>query len=211
MVTIVLHEEARLLMQSPLYRFTTEQSDDQGMITVLRESTQGAYQPFSILEQKQGYVYLDLFSYSFMLQLQQVIQAHEVINGVVRMRRTTHNFSYMLEDVFVLTELFGEMKHCSIRTHEKAGMRYMILLCQFGEQMMAHLEYVSGAQRIEFEWSSNQHILEFDSAEMTGDLQNNQTLFYNVDAILKNAMEWNAYHEQKLATIQAQLQGGRLT
>lgn len=211
MVKIVIHPEARLIMQSPLYRFTTEQSDEPYTITVLRELTQGAYQPFSMMDQRQGPIYFDFLSYSFTLQLQQVIQAHAVINGVVRMRRTARNFAYLLEDVFVLTELFGEMRNCSVRSHEKGNVRYTIVLCQFGEQMMAHLEYVTGASRIEFEWSSSQHILEFDSAEMTSDKQNNRTLFYNADALLKNAVEWNTTYEQKLEVLQAQLQEGVLT
>lgn len=73
---------------------------------------------------------------------------------------------------------------------------------------MAHFEYVTGAPRIEFEWSSEEHIVEFDSATMFGDAQNNRTLHYHLDAILQNKHVFDQQKRTQLATIEALVKGG---
>ena len=97
MVKVVLRSEQQLLTHSPLYNFTTKHSEEPNSVTILRQASADAFQPFSTTE-KQGAIYFDLWSYSFALQLQQVLKAHDVVKGVLRLRRTTTDFSYIEED-----------------------------------------------------------------------------------------------------------------
>ena len=208
MIKIMLQKEQQLLMHSPLYLFSSEKNDASNVVMVLNEEQEGSYQPFTINDEKQGFLYFDLLSYSFSLQLAQVVKAHQELKGVIRMRRTTNDFAYIEEDLLALSELFGAVRNVVVRFNEKSSIRYVIVLCQFGEQMMAHIEYRTGEDRIEFEWSSHQHILEFDSLQMTGDVRNNHNLYKNIDAIVQFAVKWTTEYDQKLDHIQRLLQEG---
>ncbi|MEK4131574.1 peptide ABC transporter substrate-binding protein [Solibacillus sp. FSL W8-0474] len=207
MVKIVLEKDQQLLTHSPLYRFTTENSEEPNVVTILQQPSAEAYQPFSISE-KQGNIYFDLWSYSFAIQLKQVLQAHDTIKGVLRLRRTTNNFSYIKEDILALSEWFGDVRNVTVRSNKGGEMHYTIVLCEFGDSIMAHLEYQSGRDRIEFEWSSHLHIVEFDSLQMSSDKDNNRNLFKNIDAVVQFAIHWNESYEEKLSTIQQFLQRG---
>ena len=207
MVKIVLEKDQQLLTHSPLYRFTTENSEEPNVVTILQQPSAEAYQPFSISE-KQGNIYFDLWSYSFAIQLKQVLQTHDTVKGVLRLRRTTNNFSYIKEDIFALSEWFGDVRNVTVRSNKGGEMLYTIVLCEFGDSIMAHLEYQSGSDRIEFEWSSHLHIVEYDSLQMSSDEDNNQNLFKNIDAVVQFAIHWNESYEEKLSTIQQFLQRG---
>lgn len=207
MVKIVLEKNQQLLTHSPLYRFTTENSEEANTVTILQQPSAEAYQPFSISE-KQGRIYFDLWSYSFAIQLQQVLKAHDTVKGVLRLRRTTNNFSFIEEDILALSEWFGNVRNVTVRSNKSGEIQYTIVLCEFGESIMAHLEYRTGQNRIELEWSSHQHIVEFDSLQMTGDCDNNRNLFKNIDAILQYAIQWNDSYCEKLTTIRLLLQRG---
>ncbi|MFS0877194.1 peptide ABC transporter substrate-binding protein [Solibacillus isronensis] len=206
---IVLEKDRQLLMHSPLYRFTNENSDEPNTVTILQLPAADAYKPFSISD-KQGWIYFDLWSYSFAIQLQEVLKAHDTVKGVLRLRRTTNNFSYIEEDIIALSEWFGTVRNVSVRSNEIGENHYTIVLCEFGESIMAHLEYWTGQGRIEFEWSSHLHIAEFDSLQMTGDSDNNQNLFKNIDAVHQYAVQWNNIYDEKLAAVRLLLQRGEL-
>ncbi|MER2111352.1 MAG: peptide ABC transporter substrate-binding protein [Solibacillus isronensis] len=206
---IVLEKDRQLLMHSPLYRFTNENSDEPNTVTILQQPAADAYKPFSISD-KQGWIYFDLWSYSFAIQLQEVLKAHDTVKGVLRLRRTTNNFSYIEEDIIAISEWFGTVRNVSVRSNEIGENHYTIVLCEFGESIMAHLEYWTGQDRIEFEWSSHLHIAEFDSLQMTGDSDNNQNLFKNIDAVHQYAVQWNNIYDEKLAAVRLLLQRGEL-
>lgn len=206
MVQIVLADEAEFI-HSPLYTFTSEMRDEPYTITLVKQATKEAYKPFS-QNKLEGFVYFDFWSNAFSLQLKQLLTSHDIVNGVIRMRRTTTKTFAIEEDLLALSEAFGEVHHVTVRSNEKNGTRYTIVLCQLGEQIMAHFEYLSGTERIEFEWSSHQHIIEFDSLQMTGDTRNNVNLHKHVEAILAHAVVWDASYDQKLTTIQSLLQRG---
>ena len=206
---IVLEKDRQLLMHSPLYRFTNENSEEPNTVTILHQTEVDAYKPFSNSE-KQGFVYFDLWSYSFAIQLQQVLKAHDMVKGVLRLRRTTNKFSYIEEDILALSEWFGNVRNVSVRSNEIGENHYTIVLCEFGESIMAHLEYRTGQDRIEFEWSSHLHIAEFDSLQMTSDSEKNRNLFKNIDAVLQYAIQWNDAYDGKLAAVRLLLQRGEL-
>lgn len=206
---IVLEKEQQLLMHSPLYRFTNENSDEPNTVTILQQPEADAYKPFSTVE-KQGWIYFDLWSYSFAIPLHEVLKAHDTVKGVLRLRRTTNNFSYIEEDILALSEWFGNVRNVSVRSNEIGENHYTIVLCEFGESMMAHLEYRTGRDRIEFEWSSHLHIAEFDSLQMTGDSDNNRNLFKNIDAVHQYAVKWDEAYDEKLNAVRLLLQRGEL-
>lgn len=206
---IVLEKDRQLLMHSPLYQFTNENSDEPNTVTILQQPAADAYKPFSISD-KQGWIYFDLWSYSFAIQLQEVLKAHDTVKGVLRLRRTTNNFSYIEEDIIAISEWFGTVRNVTVRSNEIGENHYTIVLCEFGESIMAHLEYRTGQDRIEFEWSSHLHIAEFDSLQMTGDSDNNQNLFKNIDAVHQYAVQWNNIYDEKLAAVRLLLQRGEL-
>ena len=207
MVQLVLANNKQLLMHSPLYHFTSQISDEPNTITLVEQPTKEAYKPFSI-NMHEGLVYFDLWSYSFSLQIKQLIAAHDVVKGVMRIRRTTNEVFPIEEDMLALVEWFGTVRHVTVRSNEINGIRYVIVLCELGDNLMVHLEYMVGTARIEFEWSSHQHIVEFDSAQMTGDARNNLNLYQNIEAITANAIVWDASYHQKYETIRALLQRG---
>lgn len=207
MVQIVLAENEQILMHTPLYNFTTEIRQEPNTVTLLKEPTKEAYKPFS-LQQHEGLVYFDLWSSSFALQLHQVLQAHDVVKGVIRMRRTKENPFPIVEDLLAMEQWFGAVRNITVRSNAIGATKYVIVLCEFGEQIMAHLEYMHGEARIEFEWSSHLHIVEFDSAQMTGDVHNNHNLYKQVEAIVEHAITWNAHYDERLTNIQALLQRG---
>ncbi|WP_274308248.1 peptide ABC transporter substrate-binding protein [Solibacillus daqui] len=207
MVQIVLPNNEQILMHSPLYNFTSEIRHEPNTITILKQPTTEAYKPFSLL-QHEGFIYFDLWSYSFALQLYQVLKAHDVVKGVIRIRRTTENAFPIEEDLLALEEWYGPVRNIKVRSNAIGATKYVIVLCEFGEQIMAHLEYMHGEARIEFEWSSHQHIVEFDSAQMTGDSSNNHNLYKHVEAIVEHAISWDVSYDEKLKKIQALLQRG---
>ncbi|MFK4997049.1 hypothetical protein ACI2OX_04095 [Bacillus sp. N9] len=67
----------------------------------------------------------------------------------------------------------------------------MIVTVQFHDRAMAHLEYTfSVGERIEFEWSGINKIIEFDSEEMRPIYPKGYTslpLIYSVDSIIETA------------------------
>lgn len=207
MVQLVLANNKRLLMHSPFYQFTTQVSDEPNTVTLVQQPTKEAYKPFS-QNIREGLLYFDLWSYSFSLQVKQLIAAHDVVKGVLRIRRTTKEAFSIEEDLLALVEWFGAAHHVTIRSNEMNGVRYVIVLCELGNELMLHLEYMTGEARIEFEWSSHQHIVEFDSAQMTGDQDNNLNLYQTIEAITAHAVMWDTSYEQKYETIRALLQRG---
>ena len=192
------------LIHSPLYSPTSAEPYRLQLITTKEE---GALVPLSVQPAVGETVYTDLLSYPFTLQLQQIVQSYETLKGVVRFRRTADCDFPIAEDVYALASIFGDAQNITVRTRELSGIHYVIILCKLGG-VMAHFEYVTGAPRIEFEWSSEEHIVEFDSATMFGDAQNNRTLHYHLDAILQNKHVFDQQKRTQLATIEALVKGG---
>lgn len=207
MVQLVLANNKQVLMHSPFYQFSSQISDDPNTIALVQQPTKEAYKPFS-LNIREGFVYFDLWSYSFSLQVKRLIAAHDTVKGVLRIRRTMEEAFSIEEDLLALVEWFGAARHVTVRSNEISGVRYVIVLCELGNQLMLHLEYMTGEARIEFEWSSHQHLVEFDSAQMTGDRDNNLNLYQNIEAITAHAVSWDTSYEQKYEAIRALLQRG---
>ncbi|MGN7478330.1 peptide ABC transporter substrate-binding protein [Solibacillus silvestris] len=207
MIQIVLPHKKHILMQSPLYNFTSQTGNEPNDVTILHRPTLGAYNPFSPAPPA-GLVYFDLWSYSFALQLHKVLKEHDAIKGVIRFRRTTMECFSIEEDMLALAEWFGPADHLTVRSSKRGNTSYTIVLCEFGDNVMAHLEYMTGSERIEFEWSSHLHILEFDSLQMTGDASNNRTLYKNMEAIMAYAVLWDTSYDNKLEEIRELLQRG---
>ncbi|MEO4052554.1 hypothetical protein [Solibacillus sp. CAU 1738] len=151
-------------------------------------------------------VYFDLAAYSFFEHIHAAISAQEEKCGVLRFRRSGEK-NGLVGDLFVLTQLFGTMQQVHISSRELAEKKHIIVLCKLGDNVMAHIEYTATEQeRIEFEFSSPQHIIEFDSAEM---VPNNpyKAPQYNIDTINKFAVNIDDILLEKLHHLE-QLVGG---
>lgn len=155
----------------------------------------------------EGYkVYFDLAAYPFFQHIHATITAQDEKCGVLRFRRSGEN-NELVGDLFVLTLLFGTMEQVHVTLRELAGKKHMIVQCKFGENVMAHIEFTTSEQeRIEFEFSSPQYILEFDSAEMVPNSPYKGPQ-YHIDCILKFAVEMDDILLGKLRRIE-QMVGG---
>lgn len=140
-------------------------------------------------------VYFDLEIYPFFQKAKEVIEQETERRGVFRFRRMVNEntgLSLLAGDLYVLAELFGEPENISIKkTSENTLPIHVIVLVNFGGGTMAHIEYtVTNHERIELEWSGMNHIIEFDSDEMSPFQPVNQTalpLAYSLDSIMEKA------------------------
>lgn len=197
----LLLPNGKQLIHSPLY---SEASAAPYTLEIVSALEEGAYVPLSERPAAGTKVYSDLLAYPFTLPLQQVAAGYETLKGVVRFRRTAEQPFPIAEDLYALSFIFGDVQHVTVRERELEGVSACIVLCKLGD-VMAHVEYVTGAARIELEWSAEEHIVEFDSAAMYGDAHNNRTLHYHLDAILQHVHEFDV---QRLEAIEQLVQGG---
>ena len=140
-------------------------------------------------------VYFDLENYPFYQKAKEIISKEDKRKGVFRFRRTVkhvEDVSLLAGDLYVLSALLGEPQDVHVkRTDQTVTPAYIIIMLYFGSGTMAHIEYtVTDQERIEFEWSGINTIIEFDSDEMRPVRPGSKTAFpltYSVDSILATA------------------------
>src|SRR5690625_5845764 len=85
------------------------------------------------------------------------------------MKKEVEEEALFASDLYILTELLGEPRDIKVRKTDAAVIpTHTIVMVNFGGGTMAHIEYtISNEERIEFEWSGTENIIEFDSEAMT--------------------------------------------
>lgn len=169
-------------------------------LTDAKKHTGTAYLPATVVSDSdigQSNVYFDLENYPFYQAAKAIISKDAKPKGVFRYRRTVNqekDNTIFASDLYVLTRLLGKVEDINIKqTDQSVVPSHTIVMINFGGGMMAHIEYtVSDHERIEFEWSGDKNIIEFDSNEMRGIEPGYMTrlpLMYSVDNVLETAHE----------------------
>lgn len=154
------------------------------------------YAPSSMLDDIQRkenvYVYLELENYPFFQKAKELIEKQDKPKGVFRYRRITKtdkDESLLVEDIAVITSLFGQpVSTFSKRTDRQNKPYHVIVTLNFGGGTMAHVEYtLANKNQIELEWSGIEEILAFHSDEMNpliADENENLSLKFKTTSIL---------------------------
>src|SRR5690625_3279353 len=145
-------------------------------IAAMSPQTDDVYIPSHQLTEAQDasqniYVYFDLENYPFYQAAQAIIEKKDKPKGVFRYRRMIKEVeeeALFASDLYILTELLGEPRDIKVRKTDAAVIpTHTIVMVNFGGGTMAHIEYtISNEERIEFEWSGTENIIEFDSEEI---------------------------------------------
>lgn len=175
----------------------------------------------SLLQKDNLYVYFDLANYPFYRTIQGIMDKKEEgqpQKGIFRYRRMTKEQSDfpLQSDLYVLFSLFGQPKSYHIkRTNQAKRPAHTILMVDFGEGVLAHIEYtIADKERVEWEWSGIRKILEFDSEKMRPFEPADETalpLLYSVDTVLETAVACNESYRQRMEQIKTWINGGDLT
>lgn len=159
-----------------------------------------------VSEHTQGRVYFPLECYSFFQQIKEEMLNTKEGMGVLRFRRHCRKDSLIdlaTGDLFVLSRLLGKEERISIKqSPAHLAPRHVILLIRYEGSKLAHIEYSeSGEDRIEFEWSHPEKIIEFDSYERKPffSKDSNYPLVARPSAILQNARPASDPLDQGLA------------
>lgn len=172
--------------------------------------------PKDAQEQSSLFTYVDLESYPFFQQAKKVIESEKQREGVFRFRRTVKEstgLDLLAGDLYVLADLFGEPESISVKKTDSAKLpAHVIVLVNFGEGTMAHIEYtVTDHERIELEWSGMEHIIEFDSDEMSPFQPADYTslpLMYSVDSIMQTARKVDEDLIKQIKSLNDTINGG---
>lgn len=209
MRTIVVADLEKVDFQTTLPKVTPVDSIDQLTneneiylieslnVSILNENS-NVYIPSTLLKKADDnvYVYFDLEQYPFYQKVKEMIGNPK---GVLRFRRIiskAESSRIAASDLYVFMLLLGEPKHVQVkRTNHEVKPYHLIVMVDFGEGTMAHLEYTFyDKERIELEWSGIGNIIEFNSEEMTPVNQQKHVslpLLYNVDSVLKYGKKAN--------------------
>ena len=172
-------------------------------LKAVENSDNEVYIPFTELtadHQRLGwYVYFDLVNYPFFQKVKEMIAKEDKPKGVFRFRRMVkqdENNLLLACDLYVLSSLLGEPQGIQVKqTDQFVTPTHTIVLMDYGEGTMAHIEYtVADQERIELEWSGIKTIIEFDSNQMRPIQSGSITslpLAISVDAILASAQKVN--------------------
>lgn len=141
------------------------------------------------------HVYFDLENYPFYQRAKEIIAQETKPKGVFRFRRMVkqdEDRSRLVSDLYVLSSLLGELKDVQVKQTDQSTLpAHTIIMVNFGGGTMAHIEYtISDQERIEFEWSGIENIIEFNSDKLESIESRNLTslpLVYSVDSILEQA------------------------
>lgn len=190
-------------------------------IAAIDPQTHDLYVPSHQLTESQDasqniHVYFDLENYPFYQAAQAVIEKKDKPKGVFRYRRMIKEVeeeALFASDLYILTELLGEPRDIKVRKTDAAVIpTHIIVMVNFGGGTMAHIEYtISNEERIEFEWSGTENIIEFDSEDMTPIQPKGLTslpLTYSVDSIVSQARILDQSLLEQLATYRKLIQGG---
>lgn len=152
------------------------------------------------------YVYFDLASYSFYREAKQIIQEGEDLRGVLRFRRTViskEDISLLAGDLFVLNKLLGGYEEIFVKkTKPSDKVFHIIVLLKFKNGAMAHVECTrTREERIEFEWSGLNDIIEFDSNEMSPFRPGEYTaypLVHSIEVLIQDAITLDSAEKKEL-------------
>ncbi|MUK87385.1 hypothetical protein GMD78_03085 [Ornithinibacillus sp. L9] len=140
------------------------------------------------------YVYFDLESYPFFQKAKEIITSDPHPQGVFRLRRktrsTTTNDPIIVDDLFVVSSMFGSPKMVYVkRTAKDQSPLHIIVTVTFNCGTMAHLDYTfMDEEVIELEWSGNKKIIEFTSMEADPfATKKDHTLIYSIDSVLDHS------------------------
>lgn len=166
------------------------------------------------------HVYFELENYPFYQMAKEIIKQradNSKPKGVFRYRRkvTEADDFILISDLIVIYSLLGEPINVQVtRSNQAVQPAHTIILLNFGEGTLAHVEYtVADEERIELEWSGVKSIIEFDSNEMNPFEPINKTklpLMYSVDSILKNAKPFDQELVSQFTNIKKLINGGEL-
>lgn len=170
-------------------------------------------------QEKNVYVYFDLENYPFYKSTKEIIEQNannEKPKGVFRYRRMVTEADKdqtLSTDLYVIFSLLGQPVNVHVtRTNQQKKPAHTILLLNFGEGTLAHVEYtVADQNKIELEWSGIKRIIEFDSNEMNPFNPTNKSklpLMYSVDSILKTAQVFDETLAKQLRSIKKLINGG---
>lgn len=162
-------------------------------------------------------LYFDLENYPFYQRVVELIGEHGM-KGILRYRRTLNSIEdtpLFIGDLYILTSLLGKPVDIQVKqTKGSQASMHTICLIHFGNGRLAHIECtLSKQERIEFEWSGVNKIIEFDSHHMEPihPSQNaSLSMTYSLDSILRNAHEVTEELIGDLDYIKDLLDGGRL-
>lgn len=172
------------------------------------------YMPFNSAILQYGWrVYFDLECYPFYQKAKEVIEKGVAPKGVFRYRRIIGIEDYkslVIGDLYVLLSLFGEPRDIQVKmTDQTLTPTHTILTINFGEGTIAHIEFTVGTEeRIEFEWSGINTILEFDSNQTRPVQPALSYMRYSVDSILEKAHMVNLEFITRLNQINELIKGG---
>lgn len=211
MTTIVVPALEKVRMGHTLYttqiiNSISQKNSDIAITTNYEIVTENKITPLHRYSKSGDKVYFDLASYPFFERVHASITAQENKCGVLRFRRSGPT-NESVGDLVVLSQLFGKINNVHRVVRELEGKMHSIILCKFGDEVMAHIEYTTSSyERIEFEFSSPHQIIEFDSAEMVPTNLHNKPQ-YSIDCILNFALELNDSLLDSLQQIKLQLGG----
>lgn len=165
------------------------------------------------------HVYFDLENYPFYQSAKAIIEQRtdrKKTKGVFRFRRMVQqsdNDQTLIADLYVIFSMLGWPIDCNVRrTNQEKTPAHTILLLNFGNGTIAHIEYtISDQNRIGMEWSGIKSIIEFDSNEMNPFDPINKTklpLMYAVDSIIQTAIQLDDDVIKQLNAINQMISGG---
>ncbi|WP_413375020.1 hypothetical protein [Alkalihalobacillus sp. 1P02AB] len=136
-------------------------------------------------------VYFDLEQYPFFQKLKEMLANQQ--KGIFRFKRKANKnegVHLLIGDLYVLASLLGEPKDIQVkRTNSAVTPYHVIVTISFKGGSMAHVECTfttDDREFIEFEWNGIKTIIEFNSIEMTTNLETSLPQ-YNLSAILASA------------------------
>ena len=160
-------------------------------------------------------VYFELELYPFYAAAAEIINGEQ---GVLRFRRSVAgetNSGLIAADLFAFASLVGNNPHrLSVTSSDsRHSLRHIIILADFGNGKLAHLEYTFGhtKEAIELEWSGKGKILEFSSEETVPVEPSKYTslpLSYTVDSVIARSKQLDDALLDKLNQFRNMVKGG---
>ena len=161
-------------------------------------------------------VYFELELYPFFAAAAKIITDEK---GVLRFRRAMTgdiDQGLIAADLFVFASLLGdEPGRFRVSSSDSRYLpRHIVILAEFGEGRLAHLEYTFGHSKelIELEWSGKGEIVEFSSRETVPIEPNRYTplpLSYTADSVFARAKQLDDALLDKLNQYRELVKGGR--
>ena len=158
MTVIVLNEKQPFNHLDPLWQNRDVETK------IIHHIQNNIYAPLHLIdEQFIGHTFCLLEAYPFYTLLKECVSKEHALNGVIRYRRCGPE-NLLVEDIVALSKLLGSCQQMTVKQRTLKGVSYMIVLCKFGDSVIAHLEYwQQPEEHIELELSTAQQIFDFNS------------------------------------------------